>query len=156
MRLVEIYHVQPVQSINCAVNKKKCIYLHMCSVLTTKKDFFFHLFVSKNIFPSLALTRKLTGTLAECYFAHALTLKYSMNFKLNEIHEEGRDFFSSFRWGWRGVPCSPFYLLCEGDKRKEILLLLLTSGSAAFQSLRWFSSKGTWTPRGLDNFAPLA
>lgn len=49
----------------------------------------FFLSVSKNIFPSVPLTQDLTGTLAECYFALALTLKYSMNFKSNEMHWEG-------------------------------------------------------------------
>lgn len=103
-----------------------CFYLYTPSMLTTKKDFFF-LSVSKNIFPSVTLTRNRTGTLAENDFALALTLKYSMNFKLNEMHWEVGGFLV--------FPCSPFYLLCERDKRKEILVLLLTSGSAAFQSL---------------------
>lgn len=104
------------------------LFIHMPEV--DHKERFFPLFflsVSKNIFPSVPLTQNLTGTLAECYFALALTLKYSMNFKSNEMHWE--------RGGFLVFLCSPCYLLCERDKRKKILVLLLTSGSAAFQSL---------------------
>lgn len=86
--------------------KKVPLFIHMQDV--DHKERFLPLFflsVSKNIFPSVPLTQNLTGTLAECYFALALTLKYSMNFKSNEMHWEGGGFLVFL--------CSPCYLLCE-------------------------------------------
>lgn len=71
------------------------VFIHRQQHVDHKERFFF-LSVSKNIFPSVTLNLNLTGTLAESYFALALTLKYSMNFKLNEMHWEVGGFF--FFW----------------------------------------------------------
>lgn len=86
------YSMSPLWSHEMSRLKNLLLFVHMQHV-DHKGIFIFFSFWIKNIFPSVTLTRNLTGTLAESYFALALTLKYSMNFKLNEMHWEVGVFF---------------------------------------------------------------
>lgn len=120
--------------------KNRCIFifLHIKEIIPTGS--FFPFYIEKYF--SEYYSNSESGALAEWYFALALIfeVQYELQTEWNAL--------------WRGgvlvFLCSPCYLLCETDKRKEILVLLLTPTihSLSITSCWWFSSKGTWTRQG--------
>lgn len=149
--LVVVMAVFSIQCHRCEATKclewKMCFYLYTCNMLTTKEDFFFFSFCIKNIFPSVTLTRNLTGTLAESYFALALTLKYSMNFKLNEMHWEVGGFFFFFH----ALPS--IYYVKEISAKKSWCCSWPQNRQPFNHFMPLVFIRRYLNPRGLDNFA---